>query len=135
MFQNLFHHTRLLNECNYPHSTETLRANEGIDFIDFLYQSRPISPGSLAGQFRFKKAGDFIVGAPDNRIEALHKEYVLTPRGRDMNPELGPVVAASPENRLSYLSGCSNGIYYSGKQQRYKFKGNSRKNGRVRGRI
>ena len=45
------------------------------------------------------------VGAPDNRIEALYKEYVLTPRGRDMNPELGPVVAASPENRLLYLSG------------------------------
>jgi hypothetical protein len=42
--------------------TETLRAYEGIDFVDFLYQSRPISPGSLAGQFRFKEAGDFIVG-------------------------------------------------------------------------
>ena len=28
----------------------------------FLYQSRPISPGNLAGQFRFKEAGDFIVG-------------------------------------------------------------------------
>jgi len=75
------------------------------------------------------------VGAPDNRIEALYKEYVLTPRGRDMNPEFGPVVAASPGNRLSYLSGCSNGIYYSGKQQKYQFNGNSRENGRVRGRI
>ena len=51
------------------------------------------------------------VGAPDNRIEALFKEIVLTPRGRDMNPELGPVVAASPEKRLSYLSGCDNGNY------------------------
>jgi len=30
------------------------------------------------------------VGAPDNTIEALYKEYVLTPRGKDMNPELGP---------------------------------------------
>jgi hypothetical protein len=28
-----------------------------------------------------------------------------------MNPELGPVVAASPERRLSYLSGWSNGIF------------------------
>jgi hypothetical protein len=53
---------RLLNECNYPHSTETLRAYEGIDCVDFLYQSRPISPASLAGQFGFKEAGDFIVG-------------------------------------------------------------------------
>jgi len=37
------------------------------------------------------------VGAPVNRIEGLSKEYVLTPRGKDMNPVLGPVVAASPE--------------------------------------
>ena len=37
------------------------------------------------------------VGAPDNRIKALcNKEDVLTPRGRDMIPELGPVVTASP---------------------------------------
>jgi len=45
------------------------------------------------------------VGAPVNRIEGLSKEYVLTPRGKDMNPVLGPVVAASPERRLSYLYG------------------------------
>jgi len=38
-------------------------------------------------------------------LRLLYKEYVLTPRGRDMNPELGPVVAASPENRLSHPSG------------------------------
>jgi hypothetical protein len=38
-------------------------------------------------------------------LRLFYKEYVLTPRGKDMNPELGPVVAASPENRLSYLSG------------------------------
>ncbi|MCK4985831.1 MAG: hypothetical protein KAS40_09955 [Desulfobacterales bacterium] len=37
------------------------------------------------------------VGAPDNRIKALYKEYVLTPRGRDMIPELGPVVTVSPQ--------------------------------------
>jgi hypothetical protein len=36
-------------------------------------------------------------------LKALSKEHVLTPRGKDMNPELGPVVAASPERRLSYL--------------------------------
>ncbi len=30
-----------------------------------------------------------------------------------MNPELGPVVAASPERRLSYLSGYGNGIFVS----------------------
>jgi hypothetical protein len=60
------------------------------------------------------------VGAPDNRIEALYKEYVLTPRGRDMNPVLGPVVTASPKNRLSYLSGCGNRIFYwSGKAEIY----------------
>ena len=75
------------------------------------------------------------VGAPDNRIEALYKEYVLTPRGRDMNPELGSVVAASPDSKLSYLLGCGSRIFYSGKQQRYQFNGNSRKNGRLRGRI
>jgi hypothetical protein len=42
---------------------------------------------------------------------ALFKEIVLTPRGKDMNPVLGPVVAASPESRLSYLSGCGNGTF------------------------
>jgi hypothetical protein len=41
----------------------------------------------------------------------LFKEHVLTPRGKDMNPELGPVVAASPGSKLSYLSGCGNGIF------------------------
>jgi len=29
-------------------------------------------------------------------LRLFYKEYVLTPRGKDMNPELGPVVAASP---------------------------------------
>jgi hypothetical protein len=36
-------------------------------------------------------------------LRLFYKEYVLTPRGKDMNPELGPVVAASPEKKLSYL--------------------------------
>jgi len=40
------------------------------------------------------------VGAPDNKIKSLFKEHVLTPRGKDMNPVLGPVVAASP--KVSY---------------------------------
>jgi hypothetical protein len=44
-------------------------------------------------------------------LKALSKEHVLTPRGKDMNPVLGPVVAASPERMLSYLSGCSNEIF------------------------
>ena len=39
------------------------------------------------------------VGAPDNRIDALYKEYVLTPRGKDMIPELGPVVTVSPKSK------------------------------------
>ena len=62
MFEDLANDLLILDKCNYPHSTETLRAYEGIDLVDFLYQSRPISPESLAGQFRFKEAGDFIVG-------------------------------------------------------------------------
>jgi hypothetical protein len=32
-------------------------------FLDFLYQSRPISPESLAGQFGFKETGAFIINA------------------------------------------------------------------------
>jgi len=32
-------------------------------------------------------------------LRLFYKEYVLTPRGKDMNPELGPVVAASPEKK------------------------------------
>ena len=48
------------------------------------------------------------VGAPDNRIEALYKENVLTPRGKDMIPELGPVVTVSPGSKLSYLYAWSN---------------------------
>jgi hypothetical protein len=49
------------------------------------------------------------VGAPDNRIKALFKKHVLTPRGKDMNPVLGPVVPASPGSKLSYLKAGSNG--------------------------
>jgi SNF2 family DNA or RNA helicase len=49
------------------------------------------------------------VGAPDNRIKAfLKKEHVLTPRGKDMIPELGPVVTVSPGSKLSYLYAWSN---------------------------
>jgi len=51
------------------------------------------------------------VGAPDNRIKALQKEHVLTPRGRDMIPELGPVVTVSPDSKLSYLYVWSNGNF------------------------
>ena len=32
-------------------------------------------------------------------LRLFYKEYILTPRGKDMNPELGPVVAASPEKK------------------------------------
>ena len=43
-------------------------------------------------------------------LGALFKEHVLTPRGKDMNPVLGPVVAASPERKLSYRWVLSNVI-------------------------
>jgi hypothetical protein len=36
-------------------------------------------------------------------LRLFYKEYVLTPRGRDVNPEHGPVVAGSPVRKLSYL--------------------------------
>jgi hypothetical protein len=41
----------------------------------------------------------------------LFKEHVLTPRGRDMIPELGPVVTASPGSKLSYLKAGGNVIF------------------------
>jgi NNP family nitrate/nitrite transporter-like MFS transporter len=44
-------------------------------------------------------------------LRLFYKEYVLTPRGKDMNPELGPVVAASPNRKLTYLSYCGNEIF------------------------
>jgi len=81
VFQDLFHHIRFLNECNDPHSSRALRTYEGIDFVDFLYQSCPISPESLAGQFWFKEAGDFIVGvclfALSTRNIAMMKEATI----------------------------------------------------------
>jgi hypothetical protein len=43
-------------------------------------------------------------------LGALFKEHVLTPRGKDMNPVLGPVVNASPERKLSYRWVLSNVI-------------------------
>ncbi len=43
---------------------------------------------------------------------ALFKEIVLTPRGKDMIPELGPVVPASPGSKLSHLETASNVIFY-----------------------
>jgi len=46
-------------------------------------------------------------------LMALFKERVLTPRGKDMNPVLGPVVAASPGHRLSYQGGWFNGFLNS----------------------
>jgi len=46
-----------------------------------LYQSCPISPESLAGQFWFKEAGDFIVGvclfALSTRNIAMMKEATI----------------------------------------------------------
>jgi hypothetical protein len=61
MFEDLANDLLIFDKCNYAHCTETLRTYERIDFVDFLYQSRPISPESLAGQLRFKEAGDFTV--------------------------------------------------------------------------
>ena len=52
-------------------------------------------------------------------LRLLYKEYVLTPRGRDMNPELGPVVAPSLENSQSYISGCGNMIFFIGRSLVY----------------
>jgi hypothetical protein len=41
----------------------------------------------------------------------LFKEHVLTPRGRDMIPELGPVVTVSPGKRGSQGDeSCRNGL-------------------------
>ena len=71
---DFFHKLAILDERNYSYRSRVLRANEGIDFVDFLYQSRPISPESLAGQFRsfdlealdrFKETGDFV---PESKI-------------------------------------------------------------------
>ena len=36
------------------------------------------------------------VGAPDNRIKSLWIENVLTPQGKDMILELGPMVTVPP---------------------------------------
>ena len=36
------------------------------------------------------------VGAPDNRIKSLLIENVLTPQGKDMILELGPMVTVPP---------------------------------------
>jgi hypothetical protein len=44
-------------------------------------------------------------------LKALCKEHVLTPRGKDMIPKLGPVVAASPIRKLTYLSDYGNEIF------------------------
>jgi len=37
------------------------------------------------------------VGAPDNRIKSRWIENVLTPQGKDMILELGPMVTAPPQ--------------------------------------
>jgi len=43
------------------------------------------------------------VGAPVNRMKYSLMEFVLTPRGKDMIPILGPVVTISPTITLSHL--------------------------------
>ena len=67
------------------------------------------------------KAGDGLVkrrhihvGAPDNRIGGLYlKSLSWRPGAKTWTRNLDSVVAASPERRLSYLSGWSNGIFVS----------------------
>jgi hypothetical protein len=46
-------------------------------------------------------------------LKTLCKERVLTPRGKDMIPKLGPVVVASPIRirKLTYLSDYGNEIF------------------------
>ncbi len=44
-------------------------------------------------------------------LKALYKEHVLTPRGKDMIPKLGPVVASSPNRKLTYLYYYRNEIF------------------------
>jgi hypothetical protein len=57
-------------------------------------------------------------------LRLFYKEYVLTPRGKDMNPELGPVVAASPDRKLTYLSNYSKVIFRQARPRDLKLSGN-----------
>ena len=44
------------------------------------------------------------VGAPDNRIRSLWIENVLTPQGKDMILELGPMVTVPPQTTYHILT-------------------------------
>ncbi len=62
MFKDLFDHARVFYECNDPHISGAFWTNKGINFIDPLYQSRPVTSEYFTRQFRFKNTRDLLVG-------------------------------------------------------------------------
>ena len=61
MFENGADDRRVLDAADDPHGALTLRTDQGIDFVDFLNQSRPVPPEGLFISLRFEDTGDGIV--------------------------------------------------------------------------
>jgi hypothetical protein len=51
-------HRRVFDAADDPHGTLALRTDQGIDFVDLLYQTRPIPVEALFIPLRFEDAGN-----------------------------------------------------------------------------
>ena len=62
MLEDILDHNRFLDEHNHPHFRKTPGAFEGLDLVDFSYQTRSVFSESLVGQFRLQDARCLIAG-------------------------------------------------------------------------
>ena len=74
MFENGANDRRVLNAADDPHGALTLRTDQGIDFVDFLNQSRPVPPEGLFISLRFEDTGDGIVNYCFNEVSGTFGE-------------------------------------------------------------
>ena len=90
VLEDLADHVDLLDEGDHAHRTRAPGANQGVDRIYLLDQTRPVAPERLVGQFRLQDAGYEII---------LVGFLVLSPR----HVAVIPVVADRLFNFVRYV--------------------------------
>ena len=63
MLENGPDHRRVFDAADDPHGALALRTDQGIDFVDPLYQTRPVPPKDLFITLRFEDTGDEVIAA------------------------------------------------------------------------
>jgi hypothetical protein len=56
-------HRRIFDTADDPHGSLTFRADQRIDFVDLLYQTRPVSLEGLFITLRFEDTGYSVITA------------------------------------------------------------------------